>query len=319
MSDDGTEYDLPPGAEETYSLIVDKQPVPADAPGLRKLQSLGLIAPNPLKQGHYTALDAQLAIRGHMTSEQEALHRTARRMAGLASLDRLAARHDQARFWGGPASEYLPTAELVSARISEAVSRATTEVLTAQPTPRKRAVIDSAMQRDIDLLMRGVRMKIQYHASTRSNPHARDYTREVQAYGAEIRVLHGPFSQLICIDSREAFIRNVASGDPEDMSGWHVRDLAAVTYMRDNYLTDWTRAEPWVQSEQQASAGWLTERQKVILSLLADGWEQEKIARRLEVTVRTVGAQVSAVRAHLGLKNVAQVMVWYGQQQAERL
>ncbi|MFB7278112.1 LuxR C-terminal-related transcriptional regulator [Streptomyces hydrogenans] len=307
----GTEYTLPPGAEETYSHIVDKQAVPDDAPGLRKLQELRLVAPHPAEPGRYIALDAQLAIRGHMQFEQEALHRTAQRMAGLAALDRLAARHDEARYWSGPASEYLPTVELVAARISDAVSRATTEVLTAQPTPRKRAVIDSVMERDIGLLTRGVRMQILYHESTRANPHARDYTREVQAYGAEIRVLHGPFSQLICIDSREAFIRNVASGDPEDMSGWHVRDLAAVTYMRDAYLTDWTRAEPWAPGEQRR-VGWLTGRQKVILQLLAEGWEQEKIARRLEVTPRTVAKHLAAIRAHLGMKTTAQVMVWYG-------
>ncbi|MFE1344964.1 LuxR C-terminal-related transcriptional regulator [Streptomyces sp. NPDC058757] len=307
-----TEYTLPPGAEETYSRIIDKQPVPDDAPGLRKLQELRLIAPHPVKPGRYTALDAQLAIRSHMASEQEALHRTAQRMAGLAALDRLAARHDQARYWSGPPSEFLLTADLVSLRIAEAVSRATTEVLTAQPTPRKQAVIDSVMERDTGLLMRGVRMKILYHASTRANPHVKDYVREVQAYGAELRVLHGPFSQLICIDGREAFIRNMAGADAADHSGWYVRDAAAVAYMREAYLLDWTRAEPWTPGEQRMT-GWLTERQKVILQLLADGQEQEMIARRLDVSPRTVAKHLAAIRAHLGMRTTAQLMVWYGQ------
>lgn len=312
-----TEIALPDGAEETYNLIVEERPVPAGSPGLRELQTLGLVAPNPVRPGRYVALDAQLAIRHLMAAEQTALRRTARRMADIASLDRLAARHDQARFWGGPGSEYLPTAELVSARISEAVSRASTEVLTAQPGHRKRAVIETVMQRDVDLLLRGVQMQIMYHASTRVNPHVKDYTREMLAHGAQIRVLHGPFSQIIIIDSREAFIRNVASEDETEMSGWHVRDLAAVTYMREGYLRDWSRADEWTEGAARQTTRRLALRQREILQLLASGLEQRQIATRLSVGERTVAADIAAMRAEIGVDTTFQLAVWYGRQLTE--
>lgn len=317
MIDEGAEFDLPPGAEQTYSSIIDKMPIPADAPGLRELQALGLVAPSPTKPGHYDALDAQLAIRGHLVAEQAAFGRTARRMAGIAALDRLATRHDQARYWGGPGSEFLTTPELVVARIEESVSRATTEVLTAQPGYRKRPVIESAMQRDVGLLTRDVRMQILYHESTRANPNVRDYTTQVQGYGAEIRVLHGPFPQIIIIDAREAFIRNVASGNENDQSGWHVRDLAAVTYMREAYLNDWMRAEPWDGDTGKQTRGWLTERQRQILRLLAEGFEQVQIGKRLGISDRTVAGQLAALRNQLDLKTTAQLLFWYGRQQKE--
>ncbi|MFE2556035.1 LuxR C-terminal-related transcriptional regulator [Streptomyces sp. NPDC059352] len=314
---DGTEFDLPSGAEQTYSSVIDKLPVPADAPGLRELQTLGLVAPSPTKPGQYVALDAQLAIRGHLAAEQAAFGRVARRMAGIAALDRLATRHDQARYWGGPASEFLPAPELMVARIEESVSRATTEVLTAQPGYRKRPVIESALRRDADLLLRGVRMQILYHASTRTNPHVRDYTSEVLGHGAEIRVLHGPFPQIIIIDAREAFIRNVASGDENDQSGWHVRDLAAVMYMREAYLTDWLRAEAWEPEPRQQSDEWLTEQQRQILRMLAEGFEQTRIGKKLGVSERTVAGHLANLRAQLGLKTTLQLMVWYGRHQQE--
>jgi DNA-binding CsgD family transcriptional regulator/sugar-specific transcriptional regulator TrmB len=312
-----SELDLPPGADDTYGLIIEERLVPDDAPGLRELQALGLVAPNPVRPGRYVALDAQLAIRRLMAAEQTALHRTAQRMASIAALDRLAARHSEARFWSGPSAEYLPTSELVSARIAEATNRATTEVLTAQPGFRKRAIIDSVMERDVELLLRGVQMRILYHASTRVNPAVKDYTHEMLAHGAEIRVLHGGFSQIIIIDSREAFIRNVASGDETDMSGWHVRDLAAVTYMRDSYLHDWVRAESWEDEEAKKSTGRLAKRQQEVLRLLAAGFEQGQIATRLSVSERTVAKDIAAMRAELGLSTTFQLAVWYGKQQPE--
>lgn len=315
MNDEGTEFDLPAGAEQTYSSVIDGMPVPDNAPGLRKLQALGLVAPSPTKPGHYVALDAQLAIRGHLAAEQAAFGHTARRMAGIAALDRLATRHDQARYWGGPASEFLPTPELVVARIEESVSRAATEVLTAQPGYRKRPVIESAMRRDVDLLARDVRMKILYHESTRTNPNVKDYTTEVQGYGAEIRVLHGPFQQIIIIDAREAFIRNVASRDEADQSGWYVSDMAAVMYMREEYLNNWLRAEAWDTDAGKHPRGWLTERQRQILRLLAEGFEQVQISTRLGISDRTVTGNLAALRTQLGMKTTAQLMVWYGRQQ----
>ncbi|MER8233536.1 LuxR C-terminal-related transcriptional regulator [Streptomyces sp. NPDC094049] len=310
-----TEFDLPQGAEQTYSLIIGKQLVPDGAPGLRELQAIGLVAAHPVKAGRYVALDAQLAIRRHMAAEQDALHRTAQRMAKLSSLDRIAARHDQARFWGGPASEELPSAALMSARIRDSVARATTEVLTGQPGYRRRDVIDSAMQQDIDLLSRGVSMRILYHASTRTNPHVKDYTSEMLAQGAEIRVLHGPFSQIIIIDSSEAFIRNVATGDEASMSGWHVRDMASVMFMREAYLNDWMRAEPWLAEAEQQPQGWLSPRQQEILRLMAEGFEQTRVAAKIGITSRTVAQQLAALRDQLGLKTTAQLMIWYGRQQ----
>ncbi|MFE5591505.1 LuxR C-terminal-related transcriptional regulator [Streptomyces sp. NPDC056549] len=311
---DGSEFDLPAGAEQTYATIIDKLPIPPDAPGLSRLQALGLVAPSPTDPGRYVALDAQLAIRSHLATEQAAFGRVARRMAGIAALDRLATRHDQARYWGGPGSEFLPTVELVVARIEESVSRATTEVLTAQPGYRKRPVIDSATQRDSDLLQRGVRMQILYHASTRTNPHIQDYTTAMQGGGAEIRVLHGPFPQIIIIDGREAFIRNVASRDEDDHSGWRVQDLAAVSYMREAYLLDWMRADPW-DDAGRPTEGWLTARQRTILRLLAEGVEQVHIGKKIGVSERTVGGELAGLRGQLGLHTTLQLMAWYGRQQ----
>ncbi|MFE6103231.1 LuxR C-terminal-related transcriptional regulator [Streptomyces laurentii] len=310
------DFDLPPEAEETYSRIVEKQPIRDDAPGLRELQAIGLVAAHPVKRGRYVALDAHLAIRQHMAAEQEELRRLAQRMSKLSSLDRLAARHDQARFWGGPGSEYLPTGDLVAARISESVSQATAEVLTGQPGYRRRAIIESVMQRDIDLMRRGVSMRILYHASTRTNPHVKEYAAKTQAAGAEIRVLHGPFSHIILIDSREAFIRNVASGDENDASGWHIRDMASVMFMREAYLTDWMRAESW-NAEAQPH-GSLSPRQQEILRLMAAGYEQARVATRLGVTARTVAQQLAALRKQLNLKTTSQLMIWYGRQQQMR-
>ncbi|MFE0651401.1 LuxR C-terminal-related transcriptional regulator [Streptomyces sp. NPDC059534] len=310
--DDELALALAPGADETYSMIIEERPVTDDAPGLKQLLTLGLVAQNPVRPGYYIALDAQLAIGHLMAAEQAALHRTARRMADIASLDRLAAKHAEARLWGGPGSELLPTPELVSARIDESVSRATTEVLTAQPGPRKRATIQSVMERDTGLLLRGVQMRIIYHASTRANPAVKDYTEEMLASGAEIRVLHGPFPQIIIIDGREAFIRNLASKDPEDMSGWHVRDLATVTYMRESYLIGWMRAEAWEGPTTQK--GWQTRRQQEILQLLAAGFELGQIGKRLSVSDRTVSSDLAAMRSALGLDTTFQLMVWYGKQ-----
>ncbi|MEU8760710.1 helix-turn-helix transcriptional regulator [Streptomyces sp. NPDC048659] len=312
----GYDFTLPAGAEETYTLIIQERPVPEDAPGLRQLLDLGLAAPNAVIPGHYIALDAQLAVQRLMAAEQEALYSTAQRMAGIAELKRLADQHSAERYWGGPASEFLPSADLMTARIDKAVSRAATEVLTAQPGHRKQKVVDSVMEQDVQLLLRGVRMKILYHASTRFNPAVKDYTREIIAHGGEIKVAHGPFQQIIILDAREAFIRNMASDDPEDHSGWHVRDLASVKYMREGYLTEWGRSEPWSGAASPKPAGLLSQRERQVLTLMEAGIKMAQIAHRLGISERTIYKTVAELQDRVGVETTLQLAIWWGKQLA---
>jgi DNA-binding NarL/FixJ family response regulator len=70
------------------------------------------------------------------------------------------------------------------------------------------------------------------------------------------------------------------------------------------------RATPAAQPAAPAPAPALSERQREVLGLLAQGWDNEQIARRLYISASTVKSHVSRLLVQLGVKNRVQAAVY---------
>jgi DNA-binding NarL/FixJ family response regulator len=65
-----------------------------------------------------------------------------------------------------------------------------------------------------------------------------------------------------------------------------------------------------VERRERRPAHELTQREREVLELIAEGLPNKSIARRLRISERTVKAHVSAVLRHLGVDDRTQAALW---------
>jgi DNA-binding NarL/FixJ family response regulator len=160
-------------------------------------------------------------------------------------------------------------------------------------------VLINALAEDAALITRGVRVRAIYSESINSAPRQRKYLSDLAATGVEVRLAsHVPFDLLIA-DSHSALV----SAHPDDPSGAAVivRGPTLVRSYVALYEDCWLRSTPYAARsvEVGATAGELTEQHRTTLRLLANGLTDERIARKLGVSLRTVSRLVSEIMRYL--------------------
>ena len=86
--------------------------------------------------------------------------------------------------------------------------------------------------------------------------------------------------------------------------------LEGATYVTPTLAAELQRAPPHGPGAAGAPAGVLTARQREILRLLSDGCSAKDIARRLNISHRTVEFHKYQIMDSLGLRNTAQLVSW---------
>lgn len=112
------------------------------------------------------------------------------------------------------------------------------------------------------------------------------YLREVLAAGAA-----GYLTKEEALDNVVQAVRGVARGE----TGWFSRRASA-------------QMAAWLRAERAGRA--LTGREREVLSLLARGWTNERIADQLSISERTVRFHLSNAYGKLGLANRAEAVAW---------
>ncbi|WP_329614995.1 LuxR C-terminal-related transcriptional regulator [Streptomyces brevispora] len=301
---------------ETYRSIAAGGAPPADQ-DVHRLLDLGLITADPYQPARYIAHDPRAVAQRVLADTQATIAQALQCMAELPVIEGLASDFDPHRWYGGPASEWLPTRDEMNARIGEALRDASSEMLTAQPgapVDRDPAVQQLGMDRVLDLVDRGLSVKSIYTAAVQEHAQTRAHLAAITEAGAEVSTLQETFPRMVLIDRTHLFIDNHVMAAERD-SGWHVFDRAGVAWAHAIYQQLWARADRWQNG--QAPDGVLTERQKMILRVLDEGEPQQRIAPRLSLSERTVTKEIAAARAAVGAKTVYQLMSWWGRQAAE--
>ncbi|MFG2671341.1 LuxR C-terminal-related transcriptional regulator [Streptomyces sp. NPDC048445] len=301
---------------ETYRAVAAGS-APAADQDMHRLLDLGLITADPYQPDRYIAHDPRAVAQRVLADTQSTIAQALRCMTELPGIESLVGDFDPHRWYGGPASEWLPTRDEMNARIGDALRDASSEMLTAQPgapVDRDPAVQRMGMDRVLDLVDRGLSVKSIYTAAVREHTQTRGHLAAITRAGAEVATLQETFPRMVIIDRTHLFIDNHVMAAERD-SGWHVFDRAGVAWAHVVYQQLWARAEGW--QEGRTSDGVLTERQKMILRALDEGEPQQRIGPRLSLSERTVTKEIAAARSAVGAKTVYQLMSWWGRQGVE--
>ncbi|WP_335977166.1 MULTISPECIES: helix-turn-helix transcriptional regulator [Streptomycetaceae] len=159
--------------------------------------------------------------------------------------------------------------------------------------------LESSLDSDRAFIEKNIRVRAIYGQSVNSGPRQRKYLTDLAALGAEVRLIPQVPFDLLVADEHTALTR----AEPSDPDGPAVviRGPVLVRCYLAMYEDCWLRAVPYSSRGQtgQDDNSELTEQHRTTLRLLANGLTDERIARKLGVSLRTVSRLVSEVMRYL--------------------
>ncbi|MFI8188660.1 helix-turn-helix transcriptional regulator [Streptomyces sp. NPDC085946] len=194
----------------------------------------------------------------------------------------------------------------INAALDLATAQCQTEMLTVQPSGRRRPElrIVEGLERDRPLIERGVRLRTLYQHTARYSPERLAYVDQIADGKVEIRTIDELVERLVICDETVAFIpiredRQVAL---------ELRHTGLVRYLIKVFEFMWNRAVPLSANAPYGTApDGITDVQHSIAKLLVEGYVDEAIARRLGMNVRTCRAHIAKLASALGSGSRAQL------------
>lgn len=167
------------------------------------------------------------------------------------------------------------------------------------PIARGREIPERALDRDRRQIENGVQVRSIFNQRLTSVPEDAEHLRMKAKLGVEVRLSPVVPMNMIIADEQFALL----PADPEDGSAGAI--LARGPALVRSYLTlfehCWHTATPYGEQVQPARGGdGLTEQQRAALRMLASGMKDEKVARSLGVSLRTVSRMISELMQELG-------------------
>ncbi|MEU7641418.1 helix-turn-helix transcriptional regulator [Streptomyces sp. NPDC039016] len=197
----------------------------------------------------------------------------------------------------GDSIEVIPYLDEVRAELNRASNECREEVLSNQPGGcRSPEVLQEAFSRDTALLARGVRMQTLYNHTARFNAPSQAYVAALSGLGAEYRTVHDPFGRLIIFDRDLAFVPDQEGS----LGAVMVREPSIVKYLCSVFENAWAHARPFSDAAADGLESVAKELDRTVLRLLADGYKDETIGRRLGMSLRTTRKHVADIMETLG-------------------
>ncbi|MFF9143605.1 LuxR C-terminal-related transcriptional regulator [Streptomyces sp. NPDC014861] len=194
----------------------------------------------------------------------------------------------------------LLSAEDVNAMLDEGAAACRTDLLTAQPGgARPVNILSEAVDRDMEMLERGVRMRTIYQHSARYSQATEGYVERIAEAGGEVRTLNTLFPRVIVFDQRVAFVPLV------DGSGaLRVRQPDLVAFLVSTFETAWRAAQPFASAyETRRRRVIASDMQRSIARLLMEEDKDAAIARHLGISERSCRQHISKLMTQLGARN----------------
>jgi DNA-binding NarL/FixJ family response regulator len=159
-------------------------------------------------------------------------------------------------------------------------------------------VLAASLESDRGLLTRGVHVRAIYGQSINSAPRQRKYLADLAATGVEVRLAEQVPFDLLIADSHTALVLHLSD---EWGPAVIVRGSALVRSYVAMYEDCWLRSVAYSAKSGNSfeADGELTEQHRTTMRLLANGLTDERIARKLGVSLRTVSRLVSEVMRYL--------------------
>lgn len=297
-------------------ICTGKTPADSDTEFVNELAAWGFVAVDTDHGNKPVALHPGEAGRRNLEALlSEATARVAQMRSLPAITEQLTVQYEMARWSASRGSEYLDDPAVVNARLEDVVGSARWEILSAQPGPRKPAVLKAGMHRDSAALDRGVALRTLYQASARRDALTAEHVRALSTRAgkrAEYRTLNEPFERAIVVDRRVAFISNHLVPDAPEHAGWQIMDRSFVAYIAAEFDMKWRRAITWqgergqvVDTVSGAVGVVTTPRQREIMREIVEDRDQKAIAQRLDLGLRTVNAEINALKDLFGSSSLA--------------
>jgi DNA-binding CsgD family transcriptional regulator len=179
----------------------------------------------------------------------------------------------------------------------EATGREVMSSMHSGPLPPPE-LLENSLSSDRAFIEKNIRVRAIYGQSVNSGPRQRKYLSDLAALGAEVRLIPQVPFDLMLADEHSALL----AADPTDPVGpaMVIRGPALVRSYLAMFEDCWLRSVPFsTKVSPSEDGGELTEQHRTTLRLLANGLTDERIARKLGVSLRTVSRLVSEVMRYL--------------------
>ncbi|MEU7026398.1 LuxR C-terminal-related transcriptional regulator [Streptomyces sp. NPDC046275] len=211
----------------------------------------------------------------------------------------------EARQSGTQCSTVLKGAGEIAATIDVAVGLCKAELLTAQPGGRRPPeILETVVRRNLELLSRGVSQRTLYQHAVWNHPPTAEYIRTVAEAGGSVRTVDEMFDRVIICDRTVAFIPTLSDSPDEALE---VRDPSIVRYLANVFEYAWARGTPVDPAAGKRPEIVVSELEQSIVRFLVAGHTEEKIARGLGISRRTVAEYISRISRRLGSVSRAQL------------
>ncbi|MEU6975232.1 MULTISPECIES: hypothetical protein [unclassified Streptomyces] len=211
-----------------------------------------------------------------------------------------AARSEQARRQG---VDLLPDMASASAMLTEESARCRDEVFSIQPGGgRAPGRLGDAIDRDLAMLGRGVRMRTLYQHSARSSLSTQAYVERLTEAGAAYRTAAELPDRAVVFDRAVAFLPRRADGGTGE-GAVLVRDPDVVAYLCRVFEQHWSGAIPFRGTSEAAYKEVGPSLRRALVGLLAQGAKDEVIARRMGMSLRTCRRHIAELLEELGAES----------------
>lgn len=187
----------------------------------------------------------------------------------------------------GGGVEHLVGRDAIQARLEELTYSLRDRVDSILPgTGFPAAMLQAAKPLDAEILRRGIRVRNLYQEAIRNDPATLSYVREMAGLGADVRTAPVLGQRLWIGDGSVAMVPL----DPEDRERGYafVVEPGLVASLRELFEGVWRNAAPLdVGNPVQPGTG-LSDTERELLAMLAEGMTDEAAAKRLGVSLRTV-------------------------------
>jgi DNA-binding CsgD family transcriptional regulator/sugar-specific transcriptional regulator TrmB len=290
---------------QRYRQVVEEGELTAESVP-RCLWALGLVAQLPSRTDTVVPVPTQVAaataVAPHereVAERRQAIEGIVRAFSDVETIYAEAIRKRQ------PNITLLQGAETIGRTISAAVDNCSDEIITAQPGGGRPAeILEKAVEQSLGALRRGVRQRTLYQHSVRTHVPTLDYIEAITQAGAEVRTLDEMFDRLIICDLTVAFVPTNRVYEDEALE---IREPGIVRFLSNVFQYAWSRGIEVVPSRARTSPEVARDLERALVRMLVAGNTEDKIARDLGLSRRTVAQHTSRLSQRLGSRSRAQL------------
>ncbi|MFD4540075.1 helix-turn-helix domain-containing protein [Streptomyces bauhiniae] len=288
-------------------------PEPRIAEAMGELTRLLLVRPSWQEPDALRPVEPEVGLRYLLDRQEAELQRRLEEIErGRRELVEMVAEYaDLNRSRQHPDTELLTGIDAIRLRIESLATGCADEVMALVPSSSmSSANISASRPLDSNVLARGVRMRSIYLESIKNDGETTQYVHWLTQGGAQVRVAPTLPPRMVIYDRATAIV----PVDPDETrkGALVLRGDGVVSALCELFERVWqssrTLGEPSSPDGDGGGGGGegedtpLTVRSQAIIVLLAKGYTDESIARRLGVSVRTVRRETADLTAQLGAK-----------------